>query len=150
MIVLWSKHKDAGKGHKWPLIERATISGLVLAYFIHNFSVFDNLTSYIIFFLLLAYFHERNVSANESGAHHNPEYTHVPLLSKDGSQWFVATVAVVALVTSVYFVNYKPYKNSGDLIKGLQALGNHYDSKGVVVGPNPSETLEYFRSFASK
>ncbi len=146
IMVLWSKHKDAGKGHKWPLIERATISGLLLAYFIHNFFVFDNLTSYIIFFLLLAYFHERNVSANESVNQHNPEYIHVPLLSKEGSQWFVATVAVVALVASIYYVNYKPYKNSGDLIKGLQALGNHYDSKGVVVGPNPSETLDYFKS----
>jgi O-antigen ligase/Flp pilus assembly protein TadD len=146
IIVLWSKHKDAGKGHKWPLIERATISGLLLAYFVHNFFVFDNLTSYIIFFLLLAYFHERNVSANESAHHHNPEYVHVPLLSKEGSQWFVVTVSAVALVLAVYFVNYKPYKNSADLIRGLQALGNHYNSSGAVVGPNPSETLDYFKS----
>lgn len=146
IMVLWSKHKDSGKGHKWPLIERATISGLLLAYFVHNFFVFDNLTSYIIFFLLLAYFHERSVSADESVVHHNPEYVHLPLFAKEGTQWFVGTVAVVALLLSLYHVNYKPYKNSSDLIRGLQALGNHYNSDGEVVGPNPSETLEYFKS----
>ncbi len=146
IIVLWSKHKDAGKGHKWPLIERATISGLLLAYFVHNFFVFDNLTSYIVFFLLLAYFHERNVSANESAHQHNPEYLHVPLLSKEGSQWFVVTISAVVLVFALYHVNYKPYQNSANLIKALQALGNHSDSEGQVVGPNPAETLEYFKS----
>lgn len=146
IMVLWSKHKDAGKGHKWPLIERATISGLLLAYFVHNFFVFDNLTSYLIFFLLLAYFHERNVSANESVHQHNPEHVHVPFLLKEGSRWFVAALSVVVLALALYTVNYKPYKNSGDLIRGLQALGNHLDSKGQVVGPNPAETLEYFKS----
>lgn len=143
IMVLWSKHPDSSKGHKWSLIERAVISGLLVAYFVHNFFVFDNLTSYLIFFLLLAYFHERSVSANLSA--HSNELAHAPLLPKEESRLFVSTLALIVLVFSLYYVNYKPYKNSANLIHSLQALSNHYDAKGKVVGPDPAESLAYFK-----
>ncbi len=145
IMTLWSKHPDHGKGHKWPLIERAVISGLLLGYFVHNFFVFDNLTSYLVFFLLLSYFHERNVSANELANPKKAEYAHAPLLPLEGSRLFVSTLAVVALVASLYYVNYKPYKNSHNLILAIQALSNHYDSTGKVVGGSPTESYSYLK-----
>ncbi len=42
------------------VVERATLLGLLVAYFVHNLFVFDNLTSYVLFFFLLAYIHDRN------------------------------------------------------------------------------------------
>ncbi len=42
------------------VVERSVLLGLLVAYFIHNLFVFDNLTSYVLFFLFLAYVHDRN------------------------------------------------------------------------------------------
>ncbi|MEI8061975.1 MAG: O-antigen ligase family protein [bacterium] len=145
IMVLWSKHPDPTKGHKWPLIERATITGLLLAYFVHNFFVFDNLTSYLIFFILLAYFHERNVAAHKSVQGHTAT-TYAPLVPKEESRLFVVLLVAVLLFFALYDVNYKPYKNSSDLIKAMQAMNNHYDANGKVVGPDPQEVFGYFKS----
>lgn len=141
LMVLWSKHPDNSKGHKWPLIERATMTGLMLAYFVHNFFVFDNLTSYVLFILLLAYFHERYVSAE----HSKKPVHHVPLISKEESRMFVSVVAAAVLILAVYNINYKPYKNSSNLIKAIQALMNHYDAKGKPALPNPEESYSYMK-----
>lgn len=50
------------------VVERATLLGLLVAYFIHNLFVFDNLTSYVLFFFLLAYIHDRNTHDKASVA----------------------------------------------------------------------------------
>jgi O-antigen ligase/tetratricopeptide (TPR) repeat protein len=156
IYVLWSRHPDPSKGHKWPLIERAVMSGLLLAYFIHNFFVFDNLTSYLLFFLLLAYFHERSVSADSAAdlielsknGNNNSDASsksHAPLLKEEGTRLAAITVVVVLLIVSLYQVNYKPYKNSANLIKAIQVTVNHYDNNHRVVGPDPQGAYNYFK-----
>jgi O-antigen ligase len=49
------------KKSDFSLEEKAVFTGFIAAYFFHNFFVFDNLISYIIFFYLLAYVHGRTV-----------------------------------------------------------------------------------------
>ncbi len=52
LYYLWFTNK-----HRFSLLERAIFTGMLAGYFIHNIFVFDNLTSYLIFFSLLAYIH---------------------------------------------------------------------------------------------
>ena len=51
-VTLWFMWKN---NNGMPLSEKAILTGMLAGYFIHNFFVFDNLTSYILFFALLAY-----------------------------------------------------------------------------------------------
>src|SRR3989344_5723655 len=56
VALLWVIWKSAGFSHT----EKSILTGLVAAYFFHNFFVFDHLISYILFFSLLAYVHFKN------------------------------------------------------------------------------------------
>ena len=58
LYYLWFSRK-----HHFSVIERSIFTGMLAGYFIHNIFVFDNLTSYIIFFGLLGYMH--TLSAEE-------------------------------------------------------------------------------------
>ncbi len=46
-----------GRRHHFTLLEKSVFTGMLAGYFVHNIFVFDNLTSYLIFFSLLAYIH---------------------------------------------------------------------------------------------
>jgi O-antigen ligase/tetratricopeptide (TPR) repeat protein len=48
--ILW-------KRKEFEIWEKAVFTGLITAYFIHNFFVFDNLTSYILIAIVLSYIH---------------------------------------------------------------------------------------------
>lgn len=83
------------------VIEKAVLIGLLAAYFIHNLFVFDNLSSYILFFLLLAYVHDR--------------YTHdnavVHTETKKGSDDLdPVTIAVASAFFALLIVSYVGYK----------------------------------------
>lgn len=82
------------------IVERAVLLGLLTAYFIHNLFVFDNLTSYILFFLLLAYIHDRNThdrSVSEKQKGFTDEGTLIL-----GSSFAMVLVIGFALYTSVF------------------------------------------------
>lgn len=51
IALVWKKHMP------FSLPERLTLMALVAAYFVHNIFVFDQLVSYLYFFLVLAYIH---------------------------------------------------------------------------------------------
>ena len=56
--TMWcSKYSKNHKNSRNEFIEKALLTGLLVAYFIHNIFVFDNLISYILFFIVLAYIH---------------------------------------------------------------------------------------------
>ena len=61
---LWRKTK-AGI-HVFTIAERSIVTGLLAGYFIHNLSVFDNVTSYILFGTVLAYLMWRRSSAENA------------------------------------------------------------------------------------
>lgn len=82
------------------LTEKAVITGMLAGYFIHNFFVFDNLTSYILFFALLAYITSRTKAGGE---HHGKA-----LFDKDQMNLLVAPVIGIVLVVTFYYLNYRP------------------------------------------
>jgi len=114
-------------------IERSFISGLVFAYLANSFFLFDNITSYIVFFSLLAFVHftyEDNRETIEENYEQQIGYKPVALF-------------ILAIIVLVYFFNFKGivsayyYKEGIDLLpdkpeKSLSAFQKSlsYDSLG--------------------
>ncbi|MEK7535730.1 MAG: O-antigen ligase family protein [Patescibacteria group bacterium] len=102
-------------------LERNLLAGLFAGYLFQNIFVFDNITSYIMFFSLLAYIHfisDREVSFNlvqrvrslfarlgafMSGAYRTIVYALVPVLA----------------IFVIYFVNVKPIKANGLILTNM-------------------------------
>ncbi len=105
---------------RFSVMERSVLTGLVVGYAIHNMFVFDNLASYIMFFITIGFLHAAssesdtpgklaNWSAKIAGAVINPEIT----------EWIVAPIVVLLLAGGIYFYNYRPIEANYDLIGGL-------------------------------
>ncbi len=108
--IMWlGRNKD-----KFSLAEKSAISGLLVAYFIHNIFVFDNLISYILFFMLLAYVGNKATMDVES----KNEFRHVHLQEK--TKIILSSAIGLILLLSLYFVNWLPYSTNLALFKGLQ------------------------------
>lgn len=115
------------KGHELTHFpEKAILTGLLVAYFIYNLSVFDNITSYILFFMLLAYIH--------SISHWPSKRIQETKLNADMVVyvWTPLTVLVIGFV--MYTSAIIPMRASATLINALQ-------SKQEGVGKN----LELFK-----
>ncbi|MES2986089.1 MAG: O-antigen ligase family protein [Patescibacteria group bacterium] len=98
------------------IVEKSILIGLLAAYFIHNLFVFDNLSSYVLFFLLLAYMHDR--------------FTHdraqSPVVVKKG-EVDLGTIMIAAGFFSIligsyvgYKTIYQPYAQNRTLISAMQ------------------------------
>ncbi|MDP3875260.1 MAG: O-antigen ligase family protein [bacterium] len=95
-----------------PHTEKSILTGLIAAYFFHNFFVFDHLISYILFFSLLAYVHFRN-----SG-----EILWERSMTEIQVRSIVLPAVSIFLILSLYFVNIKPIMTNVFLIEALKSL----------------------------
>jgi len=115
VFSIWKKTTN------WSYAEKSILTGLIAAYFFHNFFVFDHLVSYIVFFSLLAYVHSRSeapLSAHRQASGNLP----VPV-QEAGSRFMIALPAIsILLVSSLYFVNVKPIMTNVFLIEALKSL----------------------------
>ncbi|MEI6811075.1 MAG: O-antigen ligase family protein, partial [Candidatus Nomurabacteria bacterium] len=100
------------KPHDMPVRERAILTGIMAGYFVHNIFVFDNLTSYILFFALLAYIvmrtHGDTIRSKAK-----------ELVTQETMNLIVAPVILIALIAVQYYVNYRPYLVNTYLIRGM-------------------------------
>ncbi len=53
--ALWAVWRSRGEAAPFTAAEKSILTGLLAGYFCHNFFVFDNITSYILFIMLLGY-----------------------------------------------------------------------------------------------
>jgi O-antigen ligase/tetratricopeptide (TPR) repeat protein len=117
IYVLWWKKK-----HHFSIIERSIMTGLLAGYFIHNIFVFDNLTSYIVFFGILGYVHA--LSAEEPKSEEKKVER-----KKKGEELEVGDIAVATLVVMVltagliYFVNIRNWDANLSLINAIRPDG---------------------------
>ncbi len=117
LYALWWKKK-----HHFGVVEKSIMTGLLAGYFIHNIFVFDNLTSYIVFFGLLGYMH--SLTADEP-----KEEEKKVERKKKGEELESGDIAVAALViiiltaTLVYFVNIRNWSANLDLINAIRPDG---------------------------
>ena len=124
------------RDHTFGATERALWTGLIVAYFLHNLAVFDNIISYILFFSLLAYVHWRVSDRRE------------PILGDIvvRKETVVAVILPITLVVAglvIYYVNVPGIRTSQTLISALipqQQLPN-----GQVVQNTPEMILEAYR-----
>lgn len=116
---------------KLSITERSILLGLWVAYGIHNLSIFDNLTSYILFFSLLAYINLEWASERD-GVSLNEESI-APSVGngsdKDVVTYIATPIVLIALIVTVYLVNIRSIIINRELIKATSQC----ESRGTSV-----------------
>lgn len=121
---------------RFSVVARALFGGLLAAYLVHNFFVFDNLTSYLVFFSVLAYLHfasqdegelERDYHFRQQLVSKNSKLTNHPALNIA-----VPAVLVILLGTMLYYFNFKPMAVSAKLITAISPVGQNADPNQVA------------------
>lgn len=118
------------KRNHWPIVQKSILTGLISAYLINNLFLFDNITSYIVFFSLLAYIHSQTLTISQE-----------PLVKKnDMPKIKVSVVALVSL--SVIFLVYS--------INAKAITASYYYKKGTdLISNNKEESYEAFNKSLS-
>lgn len=158
LITLWKKVKLNEHNHTYDILQKSIITGLLVAYFVHNLFIFDNLVSYILFFILLAY-------VNQNGLTHESvispivnklkkAYDH--LVKREGmldtltARILIILIAVLAFGYVSNAAVYKPYMAGTTLIEALKLsqpeaakyLGEQAASPAVIL-KNFQQALSY-------
>jgi O-antigen ligase/Flp pilus assembly protein TadD len=97
-------------------VERAVLSGLLIAYFVHNLFVFDNLTSYLLFFAVLAYIHRR--AADELPVKIFAETQ--PVISGQSSVYSSGAIIAILMLVLVYQVNVPNMRAASSMVAALK------------------------------
>ena len=118
LYVLWKKYFLDASREK--LVLAAVTSSLLAAYFFHNFFVFDNIISYILFFTILAFVHFQAVSDKEKD-------TLSPINP------FYSAIIVFLLILSLYFLNVKPISANIALLKTLKDISAQGQNVDVIL-----------------
>ena len=118
------------RSRNFSIAEKSIFSGLFAGYFFQNLFVFDNLTSYIMFFSvlgLISVLGRNEVPIPQKNSAQTP-------ISSSGAHYLFTPAILAAFVLVFYFANVKPAMASRYLIR---ALSGHQE--GV------SKNLEYFK-----
>lgn len=115
IYMMWSKKVKKYNGETSDdFLEKALFTGLLVAYFIHNIFVFDNLISYMLYFIVLAYISVRFT--------HNKNQDKVENLNESDvkkKKIIYGPIIIVLLLSSLYFFNIKYINANTDIIRGL-------------------------------
>ncbi|MDB5259066.1 MAG: hypothetical protein JWO73_274, partial [Candidatus Taylorbacteria bacterium] len=112
IYLLWRRSSE------FELYERVILTGLLIAYFVHNLFVFDNLSSYIIFFSLLAYVHTIAGKKALLPKLENSQ-SHAAVFDPVIVGYVCVPVIVILLGASIYFINVKSLKANFTLITSM-------------------------------
>ncbi len=133
IYTLWKKEND-----NWSVTERAVITGMLVAYFVHNIFVFDNLASYIFFFTILAFINTRGLGGRE--------LNRKPLINGDYA-WAVDVVVVVVFAYIMWATVISPYNSSGKLIQAMQEKQQSIiNGKAEIVAADPKTRFNRIKS----
>ncbi len=96
---------------------KAVLIGLFVAYFVHNFTVFDNVISYLLFFTLLAYIHSL------TAVHDDVVVSRVPASPLGPYQYGASIATVIVMVWVVYAVNVPAIQANLTLLHAIDPRG---------------------------
>ena len=127
-LAIWRKNKNADgtkdgiDSYVFDVRERAIWTGLVVAYIIHDMFVFDNLASYLMFFITLSFFQSQWPAAKKAvvGANGAPVKIQAVVVDSEIVTWVIAPIVVGVALFLLYFINYRPYEQNVDLILALE------------------------------
>lgn len=128
--IIWKRLTDT--------TEKAVLTGLLAAYFVHNLFVFDNLISYMLFFSFLAFLHTRSSSATSAAqASQSPNISPAAGSLPSSVQVPAAVVGVLVIVAAGYFLNVPALRANMNLINAIRPQAT------------PQDNLNYFKSALS-
>src|SRR3989344_1486714 len=102
------------------VLERNVLIGLLAGYFFQNIFVFDNLTSYIVFFAIVAFIH--SLTDRESEARVPSKLALAGTWTKNqlaNYKSIVAPVIAVLMLFVIYFGNVKPIRANNGMLESL-------------------------------
>jgi len=105
--VLW-------KSRAFSIAEQSILTGLLAGYFVHNLTVFDNITSYILFGTVLAYIVSRAANAGDF------PYVPLPRFSASAAPAIALAAGVLSLGT-IWVVNGTAFEQNRAILAGLAA-----------------------------
>ncbi len=119
LTVLWRRSSLS-------IAEKSALTGLIAGYAVHNIFVFDNLASYISFFALLGFvgsigFGDRGGNARDVDGRAVPASR---TFSDETMAYLIMPVALIALVSAIYFINIRPIQANTRLIDALYSCGD--------------------------
>jgi O-antigen ligase len=96
-----------------PVAEKSILSGLLAGYAVHNIFVFDNLSSYYLFFLFLSFVY----SLRESKG-----FAWLEKMKSDDeiANYVVLPFVAVLFAVTFFFINWRPIEANTDLIAALE------------------------------
>ena len=103
LYYIWFSQKG-----NWSVIEKSVLTGFLAGYFINGMFLFDNLTSYTIFFGFLAYIHSRVLPEYQEEKIRYKLMRKIEREQRDRMKTFAIPVAV-AVLASIYFLNAKAF-----------------------------------------
>jgi len=109
VYLLWKKCSDIS------FTEKALLTGLGAAYIFNNLFVFDNITSYIVFVLVLGYIHFKSTRLVKPVASDTNEVD-------DGETRIAGVFLIALLACSLYFFVYRGYATASSLLNALQYM----------------------------
>jgi O-antigen ligase/tetratricopeptide (TPR) repeat protein len=128
-----------------PFALKSILIGGFVAYFGHNLFIFDNLSSYILFWSVLAFIHNEYISDKE--ARHIAQYGHAQAhgghnkKDTEGKRAIILTSTIVlSLIVMSYIcyeVNIKPWIANATLLDGLRP--DVRDANGKIVQQTPEQ-----------
>ncbi|MBI4691968.1 MAG: O-antigen ligase family protein [Candidatus Terrybacteria bacterium] len=133
LYCLWKKGPTFAKGEGRSLTDSVFITSMFAAYFIHNLFVFDNITSLILFFSILAY-----ISAKD-----RPSLKKVkdgPLSNSLSLKSASAMIVGIAMIFIIYFINVPAILASRNLIEAFKSSSQN----------NAQESFQWFQKAISR
>lgn len=103
LYYIWFSKKG-----NWSVIEKSVLTGFLAGYFINGMFLFDNLTSYIMFFGFLSYIHSRVLPEYQEEKIRHKLVKKIEREQQERVKTFAIPV-VVAVLASIYFVNAKAF-----------------------------------------
>ncbi|MEK7628415.1 MAG: O-antigen ligase family protein [Patescibacteria group bacterium] len=122
-LALWGLWRSG----VFSIAERSILTGLFAGYLFHNLFVFDNITSYMVFFALLAYM---VVRMNEAGSR---PYLMESLQVSRGALAAITAGVLIVLGLVVWTVNGKALVANKVLLESLRQLSTGKIQEGVVL-----------------
>lgn len=125
IVAIWRSRANE-KDLYFLFSDKVLLTALLIAYFIHNLFVFDSLTSYILFFGVLAFI----------SIHDRKTFSFEPFYRKISNEKYLTALSVVVIIAggySLYYFSFAPYSASKNLIKALS-----YQEYGRSKGSEPA------------
>jgi O-antigen ligase/tetratricopeptide (TPR) repeat protein len=119
--LIWKRREKLG------VTDAALLVGVLAGYFFQNLFVFDNLTSYIFFFVVLSYLHSSDTDSVEM------KEKEAVALNPDLVNYAVAPVLVILLAFSLYFFNVKPIYANTTFIEAMQLIQQGGTSNSIDI-----------------